>query len=83
MLAGGGNIQTIWPIKLALQTGDEAVGQTVLIELYEQMRAAPVDVDLDAMWRALGVKLVRRQVVFDDDAPLAAVRRAITAPPHG
>ena len=83
VLAGGGNIQTIWPIKLALQTGDEAVGQTVLIELYEQMRAAPVDVDLDAMWRALGVKLVRRQVVFDDDAPLAAVRRAITAPPHG
>ena len=83
VLAGGGNIQTIWPIKLALQTGDEAVGQTVLIELYEQMRAAPVDVDLDAMWRALGVKLVGRQVVFDDDAPLAAVRRAITAPPHG
>jgi hypothetical protein len=83
VLAGGGNIQTIWPIKLALQTGDEAVGQTVLVDLYEQMRAAPVDVDLDAMWRSLGVKLVGRQVVFDDDAPLAPIRRAITAAPHG
>ena len=82
VLAGGGNIQTIWPITQALQTGDEAVGQTVLIELYEQMRAAPVDVDLDGLWRSLGVKLVGREVVFDDDAPLAPIRRAITAAPN-
>ena len=82
VLAGGGNIQTIWPIQQALQTGDEAVGQTVLSELYEQMRARPVDVDLDSLWRELGVKLVGREVVFDDDAPLAPIRRAITAPPR-
>ena len=54
----------------------------MLSELYEQMRARPVYVDLDSLWRELGVKLVGREVVFDDNAPLAPIRRAITAPPY-
>jgi hypothetical protein len=43
------------------------------------MKATPVTVDLDGLWKKLGVKQVNGQVVFDDNAPLAAVRRAITA----
>ena len=52
------------------------------MELYEQMRATPVDVDLDALWRELGVSVIDGEVIFDEQAPLAPIRRAITAPPN-
>jgi hypothetical protein len=35
-------------------------------------------VDLDAMWRELGVVRAGDHVTFDDNAPMAATRRAIT-----
>jgi hypothetical protein len=81
ILQDGGNIQTIWPLTRVLERGDAAVGVPVLTELYEQMRATPVDVDLDGLWRELGVSLVDGEVIFDEEAPLAPVRRAITSPP--
>ena len=64
----------------ALATGDAATGTGVLQELYRRLAAAPGTVDLGAQWRALGVS--RRTgggIVYDDGAPLAWVRRAITA----
>jgi hypothetical protein len=33
------------------------------------------------LWRELGVSVQEGKVVFDDSAPLASIRRAITAPP--
>jgi hypothetical protein len=81
LLRDGANIETIWPMQRVLEQADAAVGVTVLTELYEQMHATPVDVDLDALWRELGVSMIGDDVVFDDAAPLASVRRAITAPP--
>jgi hypothetical protein len=50
----------------------------VLSELYEQWRAAPVQVDLEALWRDLGVERHDRRASLNEDAPLAAIRRAIT-----
>jgi hypothetical protein len=38
------------------------------------------DVDLGSLWRKLGVRLVSGKAVFDDAAPLAALRRSMTAP---
>ena len=39
--------------------------------------------DLAALWRDLGVTLQGNGVTFDDGAPLAAIRKAITeARPH-
>ena len=38
-------------------------------------------VDLDDLWRRLGVIADGRDVRFDERAPLAAVRRSITARP--
>ena len=38
-------------------------------------------VDLEDLWRRLGVVADGREVRFDDRAPLAAVRRSITARP--
>jgi len=51
----------------------------VLKETYEAWRVKPVQVDLDELWRQLGVERQGRRAVLHDDAPLADVRRAITA----
>jgi hypothetical protein len=74
-----GNIQSDWPLERAIAVGDKATGVPVLHDLYEQMRATPVTVDLDGLWKKLGVIEQNGHIVFDDSAPLAAVRRAITA----
>jgi hypothetical protein len=70
-----------WPIKRIFSVGDKATGTTVLADLYKEMRAKPYAPDLDALWRELGVSVQEGKVVFDDSAPLASIRRAITAPP--
>jgi hypothetical protein len=63
-----------------LRIGDAATGTRVLEDLYERKRAAPVVTDLDALWRSLGVPNDPLTEPFDDHAPLAAVRIAITRP---
>jgi hypothetical protein len=63
----------------ALAIGDAATGTDVLRGLYRSLAAAPGTVDLAAQWRALGV--ARRSdggVAYDDGAPLAWIRKAIT-----
>jgi hypothetical protein len=65
-----------------LRIGDAATGTRVLEDLYERERAAPVVADLDAFWRSLGVPNDPLTQPFDDHAPLAAIRIAITRP-HG
>jgi hypothetical protein len=37
-----------------------------------------VNVDLAALWKELGVESDGRTIYFREDAPLAAIRRAIT-----
>ena len=63
-----------------LRIGDAATGTRVLEDLYERQRTTPVVADLDALWRALGVPQDPLQQPFDDHAPLAAIRIAITRP---
>jgi hypothetical protein len=77
----GGTIEYGWPIDRILRVGDKATGTTVLADLYAKMGAEPYAPDLDALWRELGVSVKEGRVVFDDSAPLASIRRAITAPP--
>jgi hypothetical protein len=83
ILAAGGTIDQPWPIERVLREGDRATGTTVLAGLYAKMRDQPYAPDLDALWRDLGVSERRGSVALDDNAPLAAIRRAITAPPPG
>jgi hypothetical protein len=54
-------------------------GTTVLADLYNQMKATAVHTDLDDLWRRLGVQVKNGAVTFDDGAPLAEIRKAITA----
>jgi hypothetical protein len=79
IVEAGGNMEADWPLERVLHTADSAIGSPELENLYDQMKATPVPVDLPQLWRRLGVELRDDNVVFDDDAPLAAVRRAITA----
>jgi hypothetical protein len=76
---GGGNVETRWQIGKVFELGDRATGVGVLGELYDRMKATPVDVDLAHLWQQLGVKIEGEKITFDDTAPLASVRRAITA----
>ena len=81
ILAAGGSIAVEWPIARVLQTGDQATGTSVLEQLYRTMgTASHAPVDLDGLWKRLGVRAVHGDIVFDDQAPLAEIRRSITAP---
>lgn len=81
ILQAGGTIAEDWDLERALRVGDRATGVPVLQELYSKMRAAPNPVDLDDLWRRLGIERSGRTVTLDNDAPLSAIRRAIV-PEH-
>ena len=81
MLAAGGNREKDWSLERVLATADKAVGVDVLTRLHDEMGAKPVTPDLAALWRDLGLKAQGESFEFDDTAPLAAIRKAITARP--
>lgn len=66
-----------------LKIGDAATGTHVMYGLYQQIRATPQTPDLDVLWTLLGVPSDPKTQPFDDRAPLAAIRVAITARPDG
>jgi hypothetical protein len=63
-----------------LATADKAVGLDVLTRLHNEMGPKPVTPDLAGLWGDLGLKPQGESVAFDDTAPLAAIRKAITEP---
>jgi hypothetical protein len=77
----GGTIDNDWPLEKALEMGDRATGTHVLMALYNSMKDAPKPVDLTELWRKLGVVRVGDGVRFDDHAPEAEIRKAITRTP--
>jgi len=78
ILNAGGVITEDWEIEKALKIGDKATGTDALMTLYHEMATKPVTVDLDELWRKLGVRMTNVEVVFDDSAKEAAIRKAIT-----
>ena len=76
ILTAGGDMTKSWTIEAALAAGDKAVGVPVLNELYARMRADPAPVDLEAIWKSLGVQTSGGRIRFVD-APLAKIRGAI------
>ena len=77
--ASGGN-EARWTIVHALEVGDAACGVRVLGALYDEHKDKPVVPDLDALFDQLGVSASNDGPVFDEHAPLAAIRKAITTP---
>lgn len=77
VVARGGNVEAMWPLPRVFEVGDAATGTKVLRELYDELGGAAANVDLDALFRRLGVRVEHGVAVFDDRAPLAAIRDAI------
>ncbi len=77
ILNAGGDIREDWPIVNALKIGDQAAGVEILQKMYAEWNDKPVQVDLAAMWKQLGIEANGATVILHDDAPLAAIRRSI------
>jgi hypothetical protein len=82
VIAAGGSHEADWTIERILATADRAVGVDVLTKLHDAWGSKPVTPDLDALWRDLGLRLRDGGIDFDDTAPLAAIRMAITRAPR-
>lgn len=63
-----------------IAVADEAVGVPVLRELYDEHARKATPVDLQALWKKLGMSARGRRIVLDDEAPLAGARKAIFEP---
>ncbi|HLY08384.1 MAG TPA: hypothetical protein VKW04_03655 [Planctomycetota bacterium] len=79
ILQAGGNGAQRWTPDQVVEKGDEATGTTVLRELYKELGQACCSPDFPALWKQLGVERRGEEIVFDDQAPKAALRRALTA----
>jgi hypothetical protein len=79
--AAGGAIDQNWPIEKAFAAGDAGTGTHVLEDQYKRMASTPVTIDLDGLWKKLGIVRTETGVRFELDAPEAAIREAITATP--
>ena len=80
VIAAGGNHTKDWSLDQVLATADKAVGVDVMTKLHKEMGPKPVSPDLAGLWRDLGLKPQGQNLEFDDTAPLAAIRKAITEP---
>jgi hypothetical protein len=49
--------------------------------MYAEMKSTSVTTDLQDLFGKLGVRAHGGKIEFDDNAPLANIRRRITAPP--
>jgi hypothetical protein len=78
-----GGYRTERNIDDVLAIGDAATGTRVLEDLYLKIKATPQTPDLDQLWARLGVPNDPTSQPFDNRAPLAAIRIAITARPSG
>ncbi len=80
VVAGGGSIARVWPLARALAIADRATGVPVLTEAYSGAATRPAPVDLDRLWRRLGLRRDGDQVLVDPAPAPDALRRAILGP---
>jgi len=66
-------------IDAVFRIGDAATGTRVLEDLYQEVKNTAQAPDLEALFSELGVPKDPKTEAFDDHAPLAAIRIAITA----
>jgi hypothetical protein len=79
ILDAGGDGSAAWSLERVLSVGDHATETTVLTELHNELGTKPGAVDLSALWKRLGVKYNKGAITFDNDAPGASIRKAITS----
>jgi len=74
----GYHMMEVGRVREVLAIADQATDTRVLTTQYEQMRDQPLPTEVDSLWRRLGVARQGRQVLYNDDAPQAEIRRALT-----
>ena len=79
VLAAGGDATASWPLERTLDALDRAAGQPVFRDRLLRMGSQPAREDLAALWRRMGVVRRGDDVMFDDEAPLGAIRRSLSA----
>jgi hypothetical protein len=82
ILAAGGDVRAGWTLERTLSAADRGVGEglNVLSRLHAAQGRTAVSVDLEGLLGRLGVSVEGGRVSYDDTAPLAAIRRALSAP---
>ncbi|WP_300302283.1 hypothetical protein [Ferrovibrio sp.] len=78
VLRAGGDTTTRWSRERFFATCDAATGTGTMARLGERYARQASMLDLAALWRDLGISTGPAGIVFDDNAPLAPLRRAIT-----
>ncbi len=77
VLDAGGNASEVWPLGRTLSLADRTTGASVLARLAKSHATRGKKIDLDAMWRDLGVVMTGDQIELRDDAPLSRIRRQL------
>jgi hypothetical protein len=77
VLAAGGNASEVWTLDRAIRVCDSAWGLGTLRTLAARHAHRGSVVDLDGLWRELGVVRLERGVRLRDDAPMSHIRKAI------
>ena len=80
ILRSEGTMNTDRDVYSVLRAGDKAVSGRMLETLYEKFGKTAYTPDLERLWKDLGIERDGASVRFRDDAPLAAVRKAICTP---
>ena len=78
IVAAGYDMTRPGDIRVVLKIADAATGTTVLLDLYDEMRDQPVPVEIQSLWADLGVAEQDGEIVYDDSAAQAGIRRALT-----
>ncbi|HYV47419.1 MAG TPA: hypothetical protein VFA20_21315 [Myxococcaceae bacterium] len=76
--AQGGNISDSWPVEKVLAALDKGAGFAAAEPLYRALGTRRTRTNLEAMWKSLGVRSGDDGAEFDDAAPEAALRKAVT-----
>jgi hypothetical protein len=77
--AQGGTIAAGWPVEKVLAALDKGAGFAAAEPLYRAMANRRMKPNLEAMWKALGVRAGDGGAEFDDAAPEAALRQSVTS----
>jgi hypothetical protein len=80
VLNSGGDGSQTWSLKDLLNAYDRATNTNVFTQLNQELGEHPGKPDLDALWKSLGIIYKNGNVTFNDSAPQADIRKAITAP---
>jgi hypothetical protein len=80
ILDAGGDTSMRWSVQQTLAAAERVLGSTTLSELYREHAEVATPIELEALWRRLGVREAEGRIIFDESAEWAHVRRAISTP---